>query len=120
MFVDPLELVLLGARMANRELKDVITDDLFTGELAALVAPPENTIAGRLRDWLKHYGVKWVVEEKPLDAIVRTLAYNRDRRAFQKDIRETIRQATCGDIRSVTELRGMLDKFLSHSDPAGQ
>lgn len=120
MIVDPLELIALGARLADKNLKELLPDDLFSGELAELLMPPQETMAKRLWDWLRGKGVKRVETEKHLEAIARTLKENKDRRHVLKSIRDAIREHKSGDVRSTSELREMLDKFLPHCDPNRQ
>lgn len=117
MIVNPLQLVLLGARLADPSLKDLIPNEVFSGELAELVAPPQETFGKRLWDWLKSKGVRRVESEKPIEAIARVMREDRDRYKRLSEIRGLIRENKSSDISGVSELRELLDRFLPHSDP---
>lgn len=117
MIVNELEPILLGARLADKNLRETIPDSVFSGELAEVVAPPAETVAKRFWDWLKTKGVVRQESETPLEAITRTLLENQRRYKRLSEIRTLIREHTSSDVSGVSELRELLDPFLPHGDP---
>ena len=115
MIANELELVVFGAWLANPELRPSIPIEILSGSLSDLLTPPNATMAKRVWDWLKPFGVRQVDQEKPLEAIVRVLIEQQKIRKHKQDIRKVIRE-NC-DVASVTQLRELLDQFLPHSDP---
>ncbi len=118
MIVDDMELSLLGARLANPKLRSVITDGLFTGELAAIMAAPNGQKETMLWVWLATRGVVRQAAEAPLDAIVRTIRANKARRDASAELIREINRLTASDVRSATELRNLTDRIRGLRDPS--
>lgn len=108
MIVDPLELVLLGARMADPAFRETAGNHLFNGELATLVNSPDAKQA--LWRWLAQRGVDRIGEEKPLDAIVRVLTEIQKRRDYVRDLIAELDDLKPGEITSL-QLRELRDKL---------
>lgn len=105
-----LELLLLGARMANPELRATIPNDLFTGDLAEFITAENGDQVRKLWEWLAVQGVVREGAEKPLEAIIRCLTTREERRAIARELIAEIDKLTAAEIGSVTRLRELRDK----------
>lgn len=122
--IDPLELVILGARMADPKFKELAGNDLFSGDLSNVVNAVPGKQSAELWKWLKMKGVERQGEEKPLDAIVRTLSENRDRRSHVREIMSAVNSLKPGEITrgQLLEIRDKLygrEELVPNPDIAG-
>lgn len=119
-----LEFMLIGARLADPKLREAYGNDLFSGDLLNVVNAVPGKQASELWSLMKRYGVERVAEEKPLEAVARTLREKVERRKCVKEISEVLNSWTQKDItrRQLMELRDKLygrDELVPEPDITG-
>lgn len=117
MIVDMMEVFALGGYVGNKDLRASIPIEIFSDEIRSIFEGPAEAMEKRMRDWLQTKGVQWVKSETPMEATVRTLKANNDRREQYKRLRDGVRSFKARDFGSVTALRELTDKLLPHCDP---